>query len=61
VAEDYATLYAVNERWPGHAVLVPPVPDTQTVHKVRSQANGIRFSVFYLGFGVLLLLCMLIV
>ncbi|KAJ4779478.1 Glycosyltransferase [Rhynchospora pubera] len=37
VAEDYATLYAVNERWPGHAVLVPPVPDTQTAHKFGSQ------------------------
>ncbi|KAJ3676267.1 hypothetical protein LUZ60_003679 [Juncus effusus] len=37
VAEDYATLYAVNERWPGHAVLVPPVPDSQIAHKFGSQ------------------------
>lgn len=22
--EDYATLYKVNEKWPGHAVLIPP-------------------------------------
>nr|CAD1833473.1 unnamed protein product [Ananas comosus var. bracteatus] len=37
VAEDYATLYAVNERWPGHAVLVPPAPDSQSAHKFGSQ------------------------
>uniref|UniRef100_A0A6N2MZD9 Uncharacterized protein n=1 Tax=Salix viminalis TaxID=40686 RepID=A0A6N2MZD9_SALVM len=33
IAEDYATLYKVNEKWPGHAVLVPPAPDSQTAHK----------------------------
>lgn len=37
IAEDYATLYKVNERWPGHAVLVPPAPDSQTAHKFGSQ------------------------
>lgn len=37
IAEDYATLYLVNERWPGHAVLVPPAPDLQTAHKFGSQ------------------------
>eukprot|EP00250_Pteridium_aquilinum_P033265 c5387_g1_i1 orf=355-1404(-) len=37
IAEDYATLYAVNERWPGHAVLVPPAPALQQAHKFGSQ------------------------
>lgn len=37
IAEDYATLYQVNEKWPGHAVLVPPAPDAQTAHKFGSQ------------------------
>ncbi|KAJ4824165.1 UDP-D-xylose:L-fucose alpha-1,3-D-xylosyltransferase mgp4 [Turnera subulata] len=37
IAEDYATLFEVNERWPGHAVLVPPAPDSQTAHKFGSQ------------------------
>ncbi|MQM10376.1 hypothetical protein Taro_043269 [Colocasia esculenta] len=37
VAEDYATLYKVNEKWPGHAVLIPPAPDAQTAHKFGSQ------------------------
>ncbi|XP_050156235.1 UDP-D-xylose:L-fucose alpha-1,3-D-xylosyltransferase MGP4-like [Malus sylvestris] len=37
IAEDYATLYKVNEWWPGHAVLVPPAPDAQTAHKFGSQ------------------------
>ncbi|KAJ6824129.1 UDP-D-xylose:L-fucose alpha-1,3-D-xylosyltransferase MGP4-like [Iris pallida] len=37
IAEDYATLYAVNRRWPGHAVLVPPAPDAQSAHKFGSQ------------------------
>ena len=37
IAEDYATLYNVNERWPGHAVLVPPAPDSQSAHKFGSQ------------------------
>ncbi|KAF5195523.1 UDP-D-xylose:L-fucose alpha-1,3-D-xylosyltransferase MGP4 [Thalictrum thalictroides] len=37
IAEDYATLYTVNQRWPGHAVLVPPAPDAQTAHKFGSE------------------------
>lgn len=37
IAEDYATLFKVNQRWPGHAVLVPPAPDSQTAHKFGSQ------------------------
>ncbi|KAF6153265.1 hypothetical protein GIB67_000054 [Kingdonia uniflora] len=37
IAEDYATLYKVNRKWPGHAVLVPPAPDAQTAHKFGSQ------------------------
>ncbi|KAJ4824468.1 UDP-D-xylose:L-fucose alpha-1,3-D-xylosyltransferase mgp4 [Turnera subulata] len=38
IAEDYATLFEVNERWPGHAVLVPPAPDSQTAaHDYGSQ------------------------
>ncbi|KAG5538287.1 hypothetical protein RHGRI_019022 [Rhododendron griersonianum] len=37
IAEDYATLYEVNGKWPGHAVLVPPAPDAQTAHKFGSQ------------------------
>ncbi|CAH2072072.1 unnamed protein product [Thlaspi arvense] len=30
IAEDYATLYKVNKKWPGHAVLIPPALDSQT-------------------------------
>ncbi|XP_050280217.1 UDP-D-xylose:L-fucose alpha-1,3-D-xylosyltransferase MGP4-like isoform X3 [Quercus robur] len=37
IAEDYATLFKVNQLWPGHAVLVPPAPDSQTAHKFGSQ------------------------
>ncbi|KAL8114095.1 hypothetical protein AgCh_021102 [Apium graveolens] len=37
IAEDYVTLFKVNERWPGHAVLVPPAPDAHTAHKFGSQ------------------------
>ncbi|KAI4328855.1 hypothetical protein L6164_021178 [Bauhinia variegata] len=37
IAEDYATLYKVNERWPGHAVLIPPVLDAETAHKFGSK------------------------
>lgn len=37
IAEDYATLYTVNERWPGHAVLVPPAPALQHAHRFGSQ------------------------
>ncbi|GMH17281.1 hypothetical protein Nepgr_019122 [Nepenthes gracilis] len=37
IAEDYATLFLVNERWPGHAVLIPPASDSQSAHKFGSQ------------------------
>ncbi|XP_019084427.1 PREDICTED: UDP-D-xylose:L-fucose alpha-1,3-D-xylosyltransferase MGP4 isoform X2 [Camelina sativa] len=37
IAEDYATLYKVNDKWPGHAVLIPPAFDSQTAHKFGSQ------------------------
>lgn len=37
IAEDYATLYKVNERWPGHAVVIPPVLDADNAHKFGSQ------------------------
>ncbi|XP_075510788.1 UDP-D-xylose:L-fucose alpha-1,3-D-xylosyltransferase MGP4-like isoform X1 [Primulina tabacum] len=37
IAEDYATLYKVNERWPGHAVLVPPALEAVAAHKFGSQ------------------------
>ncbi|KAL2478724.1 UDP-D-xylose:L-fucose alpha-1 [Forsythia ovata] len=37
IAEDYATLYKVNERWPGHAILVPPVLEAAAAHKFGSQ------------------------
>ncbi|GAB2295123.1 UDP-D-xylose:L-fucose alpha-1,3-D-xylosyltransferase mgp4 [Dionaea muscipula] len=36
IAKDYATLNMVNERWPGHAVLISPVPDSQSAHKFGS-------------------------
>ncbi|KFK27221.1 hypothetical protein AALP_AA8G353300 [Arabis alpina] len=36
-AEDYATLYKVNEKWPGHAVLTHPSLDSQTAHDYGSQ------------------------
>ncbi|EFH70914.1 hypothetical protein ARALYDRAFT_892838 [Arabidopsis lyrata subsp. lyrata] len=39
IAEDYATLYKVNERWPGHAVLIPSALDPQAAHKFGSQAT----------------------
>ncbi|RID70858.1 hypothetical protein BRARA_C02838 [Brassica rapa] len=37
IAEDYATLYKVNSKWPGHAVLIPPALDSQTAHNFGSQ------------------------
>ncbi|PVH67049.1 hypothetical protein PAHAL_1G416000 [Panicum hallii] len=37
IAEDYETLDRINAAWPGHAVLVPPAPDAQAVHKFGSQ------------------------
>ena len=36
VAEDYATLYKVNKRWPGHAVLIPPVLESHSAHRFGS-------------------------
>ncbi|KAM1578800.1 hypothetical protein FF1_040669 [Malus domestica] len=47
IAEDYATLYKVNEWWPGHAVLVPPAPDAQTAHKFGSQILELGYNVMY--------------
>lgn len=43
IAEDYGTLYKVNERWPGHAVLVPPVVESQNAHKFGSQVRKMDF------------------
>lgn len=37
IAEDYPTLFKVNQRWPGHAVLIPPALDSQAAHKFGSQ------------------------
>lgn len=37
IAEDYSTLYSVNDKWPGHAVLVPPAPALQQAHRFGSQ------------------------
>ncbi|KAM3282443.1 UDP-D-xylose:L-fucose alpha-1,3-D-xylosyltransferase MGP4 [Capsicum chacoense] len=37
IAEDYPTLFKVNERWPGHAVIIPPVLESQAAHKFGSQ------------------------
>lgn len=39
IAEDYATLFTVNRKWPGHAVLIPPAPDAQVAHKFGSQVR----------------------
>ncbi|CAH2046798.1 unnamed protein product [Thlaspi arvense] len=33
ITEDYAKPYKVNEKWPGHAILVPLALDSQTTHK----------------------------
>ncbi|BAT74185.1 UDP-D-xylose:L-fucose alpha-1,3-D-xylosyltransferase [Vigna angularis] len=37
IAEDYASLHRVNDLWPGHAVLIPPVLDAEAAHKFGSQ------------------------
>ncbi|CAL0329821.1 unnamed protein product [Lupinus luteus] len=37
IAEDYASLDKVNEHWPGHAVLIPPVLDAENAHKFGSK------------------------
>lgn len=47
IAEDYATLYKVNERWPGHAVLVPPALEAAAAHKFGSQVILTNFFFFY--------------
>jgi len=39
IAEDYITLYKVNEKWPGHAVLIPPALDSKTAFSFGSQVN----------------------
>ncbi|KAH7301408.1 hypothetical protein KP509_23G024800 [Ceratopteris richardii] len=49
IAEDYATLYRVNEKWPGHAVLIPPAPQLQEEHKFGSHFARHTF-VYLLGF-----------
>lgn len=46
IAEDYATLYKVNEKWPGHAVLIPPALDSQTAHKFGSQVPLISIHLY---------------
>lgn len=52
IAEDYATLFKVNERWPGHAVIIPPVLESQAAHKFGSQVP-------FLGdFCIWVLLCL---
>lgn len=58
IAEDYATLYKVNEKWPGHAVLVPPAIDSQTAHTFGSQVlslfhiSGFLFLFLPLTFSI---------
>ncbi|XP_057416091.1 UDP-D-xylose:L-fucose alpha-1,3-D-xylosyltransferase MGP4-like [Lotus japonicus] len=37
IAEDYYSLYKVNELWPGHAVLIPPVLEAEDAHKFGSK------------------------
>ncbi|CAN6969728.1 unnamed protein product [Brassica rapa subsp. trilocularis] len=44
IAEDYATLYLINEKWPGHAVLIPPALDSQTAHKFGSKIKPLNQS-----------------
>lgn len=53
IAEDYPTLYKVNEKWPGHAVLVPPALETQTAHKFGSQVRYRYYSLFFICLGTL--------
>ncbi|KAH9616858.1 hypothetical protein KSS87_006738 [Heliosperma pusillum] len=36
IAEDYNTLFKVNQKWPGHAVLIPPVLEASSAHKFGS-------------------------
>ncbi|KAF3533380.1 hypothetical protein DY000_02037271 [Brassica cretica] len=44
IAEDYATLYKVNEKWPGHAVLIPPALDSQTARLPRNKVSSFFIS-----------------
>ncbi|KAK4382970.1 UDP-D-xylose:L-fucose alpha-1,3-D-xylosyltransferase M [Sesamum angolense] len=44
IAEDFDTLYKVNERWPGHAVLVPPALEAAAAHKFGSQVKPLNHS-----------------
>ncbi|KAJ7962496.1 Glycosyltransferase [Quillaja saponaria] len=37
IAEDYTTLYKVNERWPGHAVLIPAALDAESAQNFGSE------------------------
>jgi len=48
IAEDYPSLYKVNELWPGHAVLIPPVLDLEASHKFGSQVcRSLQILSFY--------------
>ncbi|KAI3511932.1 hypothetical protein L1887_19093 [Cichorium endivia] len=42
IAEDFATLYTINGRWPGHVVLIPHAPDAQVTHKFGFQMRQWR-------------------
>ncbi|XP_014514919.1 UDP-D-xylose:L-fucose alpha-1,3-D-xylosyltransferase MGP4-like [Vigna radiata var. radiata] len=61
IAEDYASLHRVNDLWPGHAVLIPPVLDAEAAHKFGSQgffnftARRPRhlLKILELGYGVM--------
>ncbi|KAH7301403.1 hypothetical protein KP509_23G024300 [Ceratopteris richardii] len=61
IAEDYATLYRVNEKWPGHAVLIPPAPEleeeqifgSQGFCNFTSRRPRHLLSVLELGYSVL--------
>lgn len=46
IAEDYATLDKINERWPGHAVLIPPALEAAAAHKFGSQVVSVDIWVF---------------
>lgn len=52
IAEDYNTLYKVNEKWPGHAVLIPPVLESHSAHKFGSVVC-FTFEIFIILFVVL--------
>ena len=59
IAEDYPTLFKVNQKWPGHAVLIPPALESQAAHKFGSQVVyfihcwddfDLKFFLLMLGF-----------